>query len=153
MPVFEAPTPSTGSTIPTVACLRSRRIFAAVHRRILLRMIFESRSRSDCTPCNSAMGTVCLRAKYHFRSYEFNECVCIRMYISSYNISREDLFDSKNPYVSVKIVCCVKFCLGGEKRKIDTERTCARVSCRDSRNFILFRNENCNVMLHPLRGQ
>lgn len=37
------------------------------------------------------------------------------MYISSYNISREDLFDSKNPYVSVKIVCCVKFCLKGER--------------------------------------
>lgn len=39
------------------------------------------------------------------------------MYISSYNISREDLFDSKNPYVSVKIVCCVKF-WGGRKGKL-----------------------------------
>lgn len=53
--------------------------------------------------------------------------VCV---ISSYNISREDLFDSKNPYVPVKIVCCVKFCLGREKRKTDTERTCARVAIR-----------------------
>ena len=57
----EVPAPSKGSPIPVVACLRSRRIFAANHRRTLPRRISWSRSQSDCTPCSFATGTVCLR--------------------------------------------------------------------------------------------
>lgn len=56
--------------------------------------------------------------------------MCIYVYTGSYNISSEDLFDSKDAYVSVKIVFRVKFCSWRRgKRKTDTE-ACARVLSR-----------------------